>query len=269
VNVGADRSPLGAIVDNDIRVVESALAELALTVGDEDNMADNLAVLLSLDESVESTCDLDTEDVARIYAVLVARSVERQRDEDRRACREAARRTWLRAEQAERAGRGAGTAPWVVQEWERLAVPGHPAAIAPRESDPRVRAVIDDHAMKVARDRYSAEGYVVTDVSAFCAYDLECTKGDAEPTVRVEVKGTRGDGDVVTVTRGEVENAHGAGWRTDLCIIRGITVEHRGAELVAIGGEIRIIRDWRPAAVDLVATQYRYLVPSECAGPQS
>ena len=42
-----DHSALGAVIDDDMGVVESALAELALTGVDEGKLADNLAVLLS------------------------------------------------------------------------------------------------------------------------------------------------------------------------------------------------------------------------------
>ena len=75
---------------------------------------------------------------------------------------------------------------------------------------------------QLARAWYESEGFVVEDTSGTCPYDLRCTKGDAE--VRVEVKGTRGDGSTVEVTIGEVVNARGNGWRTDLFIVSRIEI---------------------------------------------
>lgn len=56
----------------------------------------------------------------------------------------------------------------------------------------------------------------------------------------MEVKGTRGTGIEIELTAGEVENARGSGWRTDLFIVSGIVVERRDGAITTAGGTIKI-----------------------------
>jgi hypothetical protein len=125
--------------------------------------------------------------------------------------------------------------------------------------DPRVRRCIERHAMTVASAHYVAHGFAVEDTSSSRPFDLLCRH--AEQEVRVEVKGTRSDGDEVLVTSAEVLNARGERWRTDLFIVRNIRlVQEHGVEPVALGGDLRIIEGWAPHEDDLMPTQYRYFV---------
>lgn len=126
------------------------------------------------------------------------------------------------------------------------------------EADPAVRRAIEDLAMNKARAWYGRLGFDVDVTADRHPYDLRCTKKGLE--VRVEVKGTRLDGSTVEVTLGEVENARGSGWRTDLFIVSGIEVD-AGPPPKARGGSHRVVEGWRPQDADLKPTRFRCTVP--------
>ncbi len=129
------------------------------------------------------------------------------------------------------------------------------------EADPLVRRAVELRAMELAATHYRAHGYAVEDTSATKPYDLRCTRKGAE--VRVEVKGTRNDGSEVEVTIGEVENARGTGWRTDLFVVSTIAVSRGDGVIGAYGGSSRIVEGWRPSVEDLLAIRFRYTVPAQ------
>src|SRR5262249_44640259 len=116
------------------------------------------------------------------------------------------------------------------------------------------RTAVERHAMKRAIAYYKKEGFAVTNTSAHAPYDLKCVRRGTE--VRVEVKGTSGDGSEVEVTAGEVENARGDAWRTDLFIVRKSRTE-AGRRPPASGGVPRRIKGWCPSRKDLIPTNYR------------
>ena len=126
------------------------------------------------------------------------------------------------------------------------------------EPDPLVRKAIELHAMTLATLRYKSQGFEVEDTSNRNPYDLRCVKGELE--VRVEVKGTRGDGSSVEVTIGEVENARSTVWRTDIFVVSEIHVE-AGPPPTASGGLQRQVAGWRPEDKDLSPTRFRYRLP--------
>jgi hypothetical protein len=150
--------------------------------------------------------------------------------------------------------------PEAAQATERS--PPTPTSRRPRgqgyEADPLVRRAVERRAMTLADTHYRAHGFAVEDTSAAKPYDLRCTRDGAE--VRVEVKGTRNDGSEVEVTVGEVENARGTGWRTDLFVVSTIAVSREDGAIEAYGGSSCIIQGWRPAVEDLSATRFRYTV---------
>jgi hypothetical protein len=129
------------------------------------------------------------------------------------------------------------------------------------EQDPLVRAAIEARAMEMAESHYRRLRYDVTNTSATQPFDFRCTRDGQE--VRVEVKGTRGDGSTIEVTSGEVESARGTAWRTDLVVVSGITVERRDMGFVGSGGMMRIVEGWRPVDDDLTPTRFRCRVPIE------
>jgi hypothetical protein len=127
------------------------------------------------------------------------------------------------------------------------------------ERDPKVRRAIELHAMDLAMVHYVKLGYSVENKAAFESYDLRCTRLGEE--VRVEVKGTRGEGSEVEVTINEVENARGTGWRTDLFVVSGIGIKKAKQGPVAAGGVIQIVEGWRAPQADLSPSRFRCRVP--------
>jgi hypothetical protein len=112
-----------------------------------------------------------------------------------------------------------------------------------------------------AGHRPSVTSSRVEDTSSTKPYDLRCTGNGAE--VRVEVRGTRNDGSAVELTIGEVENARGTGWRTDLFVVSAIAVSRGDGPVSAYGGSIFIVEGWRPAVEDLSAIRFRCTVPPQ------
>ena len=126
--------------------------------------------------------------------------------------------------------------------------------------DKVLRRAVELRAMEAATAYFSGERYSIEDTSSSRPYDLKCSKLGVE--IRVEVKGSRGDGTEVLLTAGEVEHARTSGVRTDLFVWGDIEIDD-GAEVPrAHGGRrVALIPNWRPAEADLSATQYRYRVP--------
>jgi hypothetical protein len=122
------------------------------------------------------------------------------------------------------------------------------------------RRAIEMRAMALAQEHYEALGYAVRDTSAARPYDLLCVRGGTQE-IRVEVKGTCGSGDRVKLTIGEVTNARGDGWRTDLFVVSRIEVQGEQRSSVAVGGEPRVVEGWKPVSTDLTPLTFEYRVP--------
>jgi hypothetical protein len=129
------------------------------------------------------------------------------------------------------------------------------------EPDVAIRRAIERWAMLRAEKHYREQGFDVEDTAATEPYDLRCAREGLE--VRVEVKGTRGDGAEIEVTRGEVLNARGDDWRTDLFVVSRIEVERTAEGPVARGGMDRPIEGWRPTDGDLTPIRFRCVVPEK------
>ena len=126
------------------------------------------------------------------------------------------------------------------------------------ESDSRMRRCIERYAVECAVKHYDKDrGYEVTKLGK--PYDLLCTKG--HEVIHVEVKGTRGDGKKVIVTKNEISDARNPEWRSDLFILHGISVELKAGELVPVGGIKFFIENWNPRDEHLEAIAFRYSVP--------
>jgi hypothetical protein len=141
---------------------------------------------------------------------------------------------------------------------------GQPARGQGREIDPKIRLAVETRAMRMAFGHYRAQGFDVEDTHAGFPFDLRCRRGDGLE-VRVEVKGTRGDGESVVVTRGEVESAAGTDYRSDLFVLAAITVVKEDGIVTASGGRAMVIEGWAPADDDLTALTFRCRTPREQA----
>lgn len=128
------------------------------------------------------------------------------------------------------------------------------------QADPHIKKAVEQYAMERAIAYYK-KAYHVTDTSKTEPYDLQCFKNQEE--VRVEVKGTSTLGEVIFLTRNEVEHVRHAPCRVDLFVVSGIVV-HKDAEgqLQCTGGVVSShIEGWVPEDKDLVPIQYRYNLP--------
>ena len=129
-------------------------------------------------------------------------------------------------------------------------------------SSAEFRSAVEMRAMKVAADHFEGNGYTVGDTSANRPYDLVATHGDE--TLYVEVKGTTTPGEKVFLTKNEVAHAKEHPGECVLFVVHDITVRGDTAEdLVASGGEMRVMWPWSPDDEDLVALVYQYTLPGE------
>lgn len=130
-------------------------------------------------------------------------------------------------------------------------------------SDQEARRLVEDHAMSAARTFLIREGFTkdqIIDTSANRPYDFECQRGD-KAVLRVEVKGTRGTGSVIRVTRGEVDHALTDDVPTALLVVSGIELLiGEDTTPLANGGVTNWYFPWRPAATRLIAETYTYRV---------
>lgn len=128
------------------------------------------------------------------------------------------------------------------------------------EPDSAVRRAVEQRAMHLAQAHYQANGYQVEITATKKPYDLRCLKDGLE--IRVEVKGTRGDGSSVEMTIGEIENARGVDWRTDLFIVSEIEVLRDADAVEGVGGSQRVLEGWKPNMGDLSPTRFRVELPT-------
>lgn len=122
------------------------------------------------------------------------------------------------------------------------------------------RHAVDRHAMAVATQHFESLGYVVTDTSNGNCYDLACAKLGASD-LRVEVKGTTGEGEAVRLTRNEVDHAREQYPHIALAIVSGITLV-RGEPPVASGGTLRVLNPWRLEDGTLTPFAFDYELPA-------
>lgn len=114
------------------------------------------------------------------------------------------------------------------------------------------RRAIERHAMAVATKHFVTEGFDVEDVSAFCPYDLLCTRGKKE--IHVEVKGTTTDGGTIVLTYNEGKHASDTNNECVLFVLHSISLKGKKA----VGGTQVILNPWRLDANQLVPITYTY-----------
>jgi hypothetical protein len=130
------------------------------------------------------------------------------------------------------------------------------------QSSPELRRAIERRAMELAAAHYEALGWRVEDVSTKEPYDLHCTRANGQE-LRVEVKGTTGDGAQVLLTPNEVEHARAHYPAVALFVVAHIvTDEVASGRQEASGGTVQIIEPWRVDDGVLVPVGYAYSVPS-------
>jgi hypothetical protein len=108
--------------------------------------------------------------------------------------------------------------------------------------------------MVMAMSFFGARWDNVTDVSAKAPFDLLCTGPGDE--LHVEVKGTTGEGDAITLTQAEV--AHGRKFPTAVFVVAGIELDqtYEGPE-IATGGEAMLYLPWAIEDHELHPISYR------------
>jgi catechol 2,3-dioxygenase-like lactoylglutathione lyase family enzyme len=111
--------------------------------------------------------------------------------------------------------------------------------------------------MDAARWHYERLGFRVVDVSGNNPYDLHCSRPDGAE-LRVEVKGTTGEGEEVELTIGEVKHARGHIGHIALYVLHSIALAEEGDTHTATGGKPVIIEPWDVDDGVLAATRYRW-----------
>jgi hypothetical protein len=127
------------------------------------------------------------------------------------------------------------------------------------ESDPKIRRMIEVHAMCLVEREYSRRGYAVEDKHATESYDLLCEKEGSK--IFVEVKGTRTNGNFIILTANEVELAANPSSRTDLCVVHSIILLGE----TPTGGRLERYEYWNPAAHDLRSVSYQCCLSKKLA----
>jgi hypothetical protein len=125
------------------------------------------------------------------------------------------------------------------------------------QDDPEKRKCTEYHAVKLALSHYQSLGFSVEEKGK--PYDLLCRNGDQ--IVHVEVKGTCSVGEKVILTRNEVLDARDDNWRSDLFIVRNISLVYIEENWVSSGGDALILEGWEPDEKDLLPIQFEYKVP--------
>lgn len=121
------------------------------------------------------------------------------------------------------------------------------------EPNPKIRKTIEDYAMKKCIRHYENIGFKCEDVSQRESFDVLAQKGSC--TLKIEVKGTRGAGDKVILTKKEVELAKQK--ETILFLVRNIHYNEKTDK--ASGGEENVL-EWKISDSSLIALSYSYQI---------
>lgn len=117
------------------------------------------------------------------------------------------------------------------------------------------RRAIEQHAVERVTTDLTDDSWDVDDVGMYRPFDLLCTRGGEE--LRVEVKGTTGEGTEVILTAGEVRHAEEHSSAVALAVVSQIRV---GDDFECHGGTLRWLRPWRPRHDALAPIAYKYLL---------
>jgi hypothetical protein len=121
------------------------------------------------------------------------------------------------------------------------------------QSDPAIRKVVEDHAMKLVEADYRRSRFSVENTSKIKSYDFLCKKENRERYV--EVKGTQTSDQIVSLTYNEVKIARDAGIVVDLCVVHSIKVIG-SKKPRAEGGILIKYPNWQPREHELREVQF-------------
>lgn len=124
-----------------------------------------------------------------------------------------------------------------------------------RSQDPAHRRAVERYAVRVVTEHFGNAEWSVADVGDRQSWDLTLTKAGTE--LHVEVKGSTTPRAGVDLTDGEVR--HAERHDTVLAVVDEIVID---AGYVCSAGRLRIWSSWIPHRGDLVATSYRYVLPT-------
>ena len=121
------------------------------------------------------------------------------------------------------------------------------------EADPKIRKAIEHYAMAKCILYYKSKGYKCEDVSLQKSFDVLAIKG--KKILKIEVKGTRGPGDKIIMTKNEVDLAKRN--KTFLFLVCDIMYDYKTGKTT--GGEKRILK-WNFSPSSLIALSYSYQI---------
>ena len=122
------------------------------------------------------------------------------------------------------------------------------------------RKAIELRAMELAKVELISRGCVnIRDTSQGNPFDYQCTLAGEE--IFVEVKGTVSSGDVVILTRGEVELHRGKFPNSMLVLVHGIQLTGENFDQ-AISGAVQVTSPWAIAEDSLTVVAYNYKTSS-------
>lgn len=124
------------------------------------------------------------------------------------------------------------------------------------ESDPNIRKAIEDYAMWRCKVFYKKKGFHCEDVSQTESYDVLATNGNCIKWI--EVKGTRGSGDGVILTKNEVKLAKRK--KTILYLLCNIRYDNKTGK---VSGGDESTHSWKFTRSNLIPLSYHYLIPEK------
>jgi predicted RNA-binding protein with PUA-like domain len=128
------------------------------------------------------------------------------------------------------------------------------------QRDAEVRRAVERRAMELAEQHYRQAGWQVEDVSALESYDLVCRRLDGQE-LRVEVKGTTGEGSQILLTANEVAHARARFPEVALCIVANVRVSLTAEGTpVAQDGDLTVIEPWQVEESALTPVTFTYSV---------
>ena len=130
-------------------------------------------------------------------------------------------------------------------------------------SNPKLRRVIEEHAMRVVKQYYKKQGFALKDRSKQCSYDFCYT--DQQTQRFIEVKGSQQEWPAIILTPNEVAFAREHWQQMELCVVHSIMVDGQ-EKPTASGGILERFPRWNPDRHQLAATHYECELNRDPAG---
>jgi hypothetical protein len=152
---------------------------------------------------------------------------------------------------------GVGESPEVADAIAAIESVSNPRRKFGRRFTAAENAAIEERAVVVTKEYFENElGYETKDVGAKLSYDVHATRG--QEVVKVEVKGTTTDGAAVVLTRNEVNRHRAEHPQNALAVVRNITLDRTGDQLIATGGDLVLVKPWKINEDGLSPIAYDY-----------